>query len=294
MKNEQFLPTVERVSTITIVINVLLSVFKLCAGIFARSGAMISDGIHSASDVFSTVIVMIGARISSRSDDKEHPYGHERFECVAAIILALILAITGLSIGYNGIRIIASRSEIGVEAPGMLALIAAIVSIVVKEAMFWYTRYYAKKVDSSSLMANAWHHRSDALSSVGALAGIGGAILGYPILDPIASVVICLFILKVAYDIFKDALNRMVDRSCDQKTEDALRATALSVEGVKDVDLLHTRLFGNRTYVELEIACDGEQKLKDAHAIAEKVHSSIEHGFPEVKHVTVHVNPTSE
>jgi cation diffusion facilitator family transporter len=175
--------------------------------------------------------------------------------------------------------------------PGMLALIAAIVSILSKEAMYWYTRYYAKKIDSSALMADAWHHRSDAFSSVGALIGIGAARLGYPIMDSIASLVIFVFIVKAAYDIFKDAVDKMVDHSCDEETENQIRACVMKTKEVRGIDLLHTRIFGNKIYVDLEIIVDGSMPLRDAHSIAESVHSEIEQSFPKVKHIMVHVNP---
>ena len=157
--------------------------------------------------------------------------------------------------------------------------------------MFWYTKHYAKKLDSGALMADAWHHRSDALSSVGALIGIAGARLGFPVLDPIASLVICAFIVKAAYDIFKDAIDKMVDHSCDKETEDALRQCALSQNGVLSVDLLQTRVFGNKIYVDIEIGADGTKTLSEGHAIAEQVHAAIEKEFPKVKHIMVHVNP---
>ena len=184
-----------RVSVISVIVNLVLSVFKLLAGIFAHSGAMISDAVHSASDVFSTFIVMIGVTISGKQADEEHPYGHERMECVAAIVLAVILFATGLGIGWSGLQKIMQSQQQTLEAPGALALIAAIVSIVTKEWMYWFTKIAADKIHSGALMADAWHHRSDALSSIGALVGIAGAQLGFPVLDPIASVVICLFIL---------------------------------------------------------------------------------------------------
>lgn len=281
-----------KVSFVSIVTNVILSVFKLFAGFFAHSGAMVSDAIHSASDVFSTFVVIIGIKISSKESDKEHPYGHERMECVAAIVLATILAITGLGIGSSAAeKLIAGHYETLV-VPGMLALIAAILSIVVKEAMFWYTRINAKRIDSGALMADAWHHRSDALSSVGALIGIGGAQLGFPVMDSIASLVICIFILKAAYDIFKDAVDKMVDKACDEETEEQLKSCALAQDGVLGIDLLHTRTFGNKIYVDIEISADGNMSLFEAHNIAEQVHDSIEQSFPKVKHIMVHVNPS--
>ncbi len=280
-----------RVSYVSIAVNLLLSLLKLAAGLLARSGAMVSDAVHSASDVFSTLVVMVGVRLSSKDSDREHPYGHERMECVAAIVLAAVLFATGLFIGYGGVRKIVGAETEDLAVPGLLALAAALVSIVVKEAMFWYTRHYARQVDSDALMADAWHHRSDALSSVGALLGIGGARLGFPVLDPLASVVICIFIGKASFDIFRDAVDKLVDHSCDEETEAAIRGAALAREGVERIDLLRTREFGSRIYIEMEIAVNGELPLREAHAVAEAVHDGIEAAFPKVKHVMIHVNP---
>ena len=282
-----------RVSYISILGNVLLSVFKLMAGIFAHSGAMITDAVHSASDVFSTFVVMIGIKISARASDKEHPYGHERMECVAAIVLATILCITGLGIGKNAIAKLQDGNDAGMVIPGILALVAAIVSIVVKEAMFWYTRGAAKKIDSGALMADAWHHRSDALSSVGALVGILFARNGYPMMDAVASLIICVFIVKASYDIFKDAVDKMVDKACDEETERELRKFVEAQPGVLGVDLLQTRVFGNKIYVDLEIGADENSTLKESHQVAEQVHDKLEIQFPKVKHIMIHVNPKS-
>ncbi len=290
-KEEEFERVAMRVSAVSIIANFALTVFKLSAGILAHSGAIISDAIHSASDVFSTIVVIIGIRISRKESDKNHPYGHERLECVAAIVLATILAFTGLGIGYSALRQIAGGDYANLTVPGRLALVAAAVSILVKEAMYQYTKINARRIDSGALMADAWHHRSDALSSVGALIGIGGARLGFPILDPVASVVICVFIEKAAYEIFMDAVDKMVDKACDEETEAALRECAATQEGVLGVDLLHTRVFGNKIYVDIEICADGGETLRRAHETAERVHDSIEKNFPKVKHIMVHVNP---
>lgn len=289
--NNDFEKVAMKVSFVSIAANVVLSVFKLFAGIVAHSGAMISDAVHSASDVFSTIVVIIGIRISGRKSDKEHPYGHERMECVAAIVLATVLAVTGLGIGYGAVGKILSGDYAGLEVPGLMALLAAVISIAVKEAMYWYTRHSAKKIDSSALMADAWHHRSDALSSVGALAGIAGARIGFPICDAVASLCICFFIAKAAYDIFKDAVDKMVDKACDEATENELKNCALAQEGVLGVDLLRTRVFGNKIYVDIEIRADGNESLREAHGVAERVHDSIEGNFARVKHIMVHVNP---
>ena len=288
--NENMEKTAMKVSIISIIANVVLAAFKLVAGILAHSSAMLSDAIHSASDVFSTFVVMIGIKIASKEPDEEHPYGHERMECVAAIILATILCITGLGIGKNALEFITGNSS-EMSVPGMLALIAAIVSIIVKEAMFWYTRHYAKKIDSGALMADAWHHRSDALSSIGAFIGIIFARMGYVMMDSIACLVICVFIVKAAYDIFKDAIDKMVDKSCSLEVEAEIRTIVMSVDGVKGIDSLSTRLFGNKMYVDIEIRADGEKTLNETHEIAEAVHDSIEAQFEKVKHIMVHVNP---
>lgn len=292
MQNEQEYEKVAmKVSKVSIIVNLALTILKLAAGVIAHSGAMISDAIHSASDVFSTIVVIIGIKISGKASDKDHPYGHERMECVAAIVLATILAATGLGIGYTAVEKIAGGNYANLVVPGMMALVAAILSIVMKEGMYQYTRVYAKKIDSGALMADAWHHRSDALSSVGALIGIAGARMGFPILDPVASVVICFFIEKAAYEIFMDAVDKMVDKACDEEVEAELTECALSQEGVQGVDLLHTRVFGNKIYVDIEIRVDGEMRLRDAHGIAEHVHDAIEKNFSKVKHIMVHVNP---
>ena len=291
MGKNEFQKVANKVSFVTIIGNVVLSIMKLLAGVIAHSSAMISDAIHSASDVFSTFIVMIGIKLSSKSADKEHPYGNESVYCVGAIVLSIVLLITGLGIGADALKDITQGDYSNLQVPGMLALIAAIVSIASKEGMYWYTRHYAKKIDSSALMADAWHHRSDAFSSIGALVGIAGARMGFPVMDSIASLVIFLFIVKAAYDIFKDAMDKMVDHSCDEETENQIRENVKQNQNVQGIDLLQTRIFGNKIYVDMEIALDGSMPLQEAHNIAESVHDSIEQNFPKVKHIMVHVNP---
>lgn len=289
--NEQIAMTVSKNS---IIVNLLLSVVKLLTGVFGNSSAMISDAVHSASDVFSTVIVMIGVKISGKESDQNHQYGHERLECVAAILLAVILAATGLGIGYSGIRMIAIGDAAVIQIPTMLPLIAAVLSIVIKEAMYWYTIVAARKINSGALKADAWHHRSDALSSVGSFVGILGANLGFPILDPLASIVICAFILKAAFDIFWDAVGKLTDEACDQSLVEEMQRQVMSMDGVLAIDDMKTRMFGSKAYVDVEIECDGNMTLFEAHDIAEAVHESIERAFPQVKHCMVHVNPYKE
>ena len=280
-----------RVSFVTIIGNVVLAVFKFLAGIIASSSAMVSDAVHSFSDVFSTIIVIIGVKISSRESDASHRYGHERMECMASMGLATVLFATSLGIGYSGLTKIISSDYSSLATPGLLALIAAIVSITIKELMYHYTMHAAKKINSSSLKADAWHHRSDALSSVASLIGIGGAMMGVKILDPIVSIIICLVIVKAAFDILKESIDKLVDKSCDEETIKKMEDTVLSIDGVLDLDDIKTRLFSNKIYVDIEICADGDLTLWDAHEIAENVHDKIEEDFKDVKHCMVHVNP---
>lgn len=283
-----------RVSTISIIVNLLLTIIKLVAGVIARSGAMVSDAVHSASDIISTVVVIWGVKLSSQKEDAEHPYGHERMESVAAVALAGLLMVTGASIGLSGVKTILAGIHGNFIIPGKLALAAAIISILLKELMYHYTRFAAKKVDSPSLLADAWHHRSDALSSVGSLIGIGGAIIGFPIMDPIACVVISLLIIKVSYDIAKQAFDQMLDHACEPSLEKKMVEVVKAQNGVINLDSLTTRKFGSKIYVDVCIAADGSLTLKEGHDIAQAVHEQIEHNFPSVKHCMVHVNPYEE
>ena len=213
-----------RMAAVGILGNIFLAAFKLCAGIFGHSAAMLSDSIHTLSDIFATIVAYIGVSISKKEADDNHPFGHDRLECVASLILAVILFMTGAGIGMECLRSIISGSyKEGSMVPGLLAVAAAIVSIAVKEAMFWYTMHYATKLKSSAFKADAWHHRSDALSSIGALVGIIGARHGFAILDPIAGVGICIAVLAVAIGIFRDAIEKMLDTACDEEFESGLR-----------------------------------------------------------------------
>lgn len=284
----------KRLSAVGIGGNILLSAFKLIAGIFGRSGAMVSDAVHSLSDVFATIIAFLGVKLSEKQADESHPYGHERFECVASMVLGVILGVTGVGIGYTGVRNIFSGDFRNLQTPTVLPLVAAIVSIVAKEIMYRYTMHYAKMMNSAAFEADAWHHRSDAFSSIGSLIGIVGARLGLPVMDPIASVVIAAFILKVAYEIIRDALDQMMDSTAGADYEEKLTHFIEGSEGVEGIDLLHTRKFSSRIYVDVEIAVDRNSSLIAAHEIAERVHDGIEENFPEVKHVMVHVNPGKE
>lgn len=282
---------IRRLSLVSLIGNALLSGFKLLAGVWGHSGAMISDAIHSFSDVLTTFIAWFGVKVSRRAADASHPYGHERLECVASLFLGIVLMGTGIGVGRAGLETIFSGQYETITPPGAIALVAAVLSIVSKEAMYWYTRYYAKLIHSDAFMADAWHHRSDAFSSIGSLIGIGGAMLGFPVMDSVASVVICVFILKVAYDILKDAVVKMLDTSCGEQYEAELQKFVSEQKDVVCVDTLHSRMFGSKVYVDLEIEVDGSKTLQEAHDVAERVHTELEHRFPDIKHVMVYLNP---
>lgn len=287
MKNNEKIAI--KVSVISIILNCLLTLIKFISGVISKSSAMISNSVHSLSDVLSTFVVIIGVKISNKKADSDHPYGHERIECVSAIILSGMLFIIGALIGINGIKNVTNSSNLVM--PGVLALIASIISIISKEAMYQYTIRVSKKINSAALKADAWHHRSDALSSIGSFIGILGSRLGFKIFDPLASVIISLCIIKVSIDIFKDAIDKMVDKSCDKEVIDKVISVIEKNESVKNIDDIKTRQFGNKAYVDVEISVDENLLLKDAHKVAEEIHNSVENEINIVKHCMVHVNP---
>lgn len=285
---------IRNMSFVSVAGNAVLSGFKFFAGVTGNSGAMISDSIHSFSDVITTVIAWIGVKVSKKEADSSHPYGHERIECIASLLLGIILLTTGLGVGKVGLEHILSGSYATLAVPSTIALVAAIVSIASKEAMYWYTRYYAKLIHSSAFLADAWHHRSDAFSSIGSLIGIAGAMLGFPVMDSIASVVICLFIVKASYDILKDGVVKLLDTSCGESYNKKMEEYIAGQDGVVCVDSLRSRMFGNKVYIDLEIQVDGKKSLRDAHEVAQRIHDKVEHAFPDVKHIMVHLNPANE
>ena len=276
-----------RVAVASVCVNAALFAFKLIAGILSGSVAMISDAAHTVSDLATTLIVIAGYRLSRKKSDRSHPYGHERFECVAAIMLSVVLAVTGGLIGWNAIGSITSGSYRGGVQMGGLALSAAVVSIVLKEVMFHIVNRTAKRINSSSLRADAWHSRSDGISSIGSFAGILGAMLGAPILDPIMGIFVCLMILFAAVTIFRESVKKMTDEAADEETESKILKLATEADGVLGVKKLQTRKFGDRLYVELELEVDGTLSVAQAHSISEAVHNSIEAAFLIVKHCIV-------
>ncbi len=277
-----------KVEYTTLAANMILSVIKVTVGFLASSAAMIADGIHTVSDVITTVAVIVGMKFSSLPDDEEHPYGHEKIESVVAKMLSLVLMATALFIGYSGIRTILRHQY---TRPGIMAVAAAVLSIAVKEIMYRYTIKAADKLNSAALKADAWHHRSDAFSSVGTLIGIAGARIGFPVLDPLAAIVVCFMIIKVGCSIFIQSFNELIDRAADRETNEKMKNTIRQINGVRKIDMLKTRIHGSKIYVDVEIAVDAQCSVKEGHIIAEEVHDNIEESFSNVKHCMVHVNP---
>lgn len=278
--------TALKVSQVAIAGNIALALFKGFAGIVGHSSAMLSDAIHTATDVISTFVLMVGIRLSNRKADSSYPYGYERMENIAAMILAMILAMAGIGVGVSGLEKVWTGNY-GQAIPGVLALVAAVVSILMKEGMYWYMRAAAQKVRSSALMADAWHQRSDALSSVGSFVGVLGARLGMPALDPLASLLICGFILHTAWDIFREAVSKVTDQAACSDTCDAIAEVIQKARGVQGLSQLRTRLFGERVYVEADVYADGSLPLHRADALEADVQLAVEAAFPQVKRCRV-------
>lgn len=281
-----------KVSLITVLINFLLFLFKLIMGLIAHSKAMVSDAIHSLSDVISTFVVIIGLIFSANAPDKEHPYGHERIESVIAIILAFFLFLTGMGIGILGIKDVLLSSSLKI--PGTLALVAALVSILVKEGMFQYTKRVAKKLASVSMMADAYHHRSDALSSIGSFIGIFLSRLGLVVFDPLCSIVICILIVKSSIEIFMDATKGMIDKSCDDKVKNQIITMIMNTDNNLVINDLKTRMFASKIYVDAELALDGSLTLNESNNIVNNIHDVVEKELPIIKHLNIRTIPKSE
>ncbi|MDD5922457.1 MAG: cation diffusion facilitator family transporter [Eubacteriales bacterium] len=283
---------ISKVSRIGIGMNLVLTIGKLAAGILGYSQAMISDAVHSLSDVFGSAVVLIGGKISSRAADEEHPYGHERFECIASMIVGNTLFFAAVLILWTAGKSLFHPSDIRI--PSALPLIAAVVSIVTKEGLYQYTNRYAQKINSVSLKASAKDHRSDALSSIGSLAGIAGARLGFPVLDPVAGIVISFFIFRSSFEIFRDTADQVLDTACPKETEERFRSEIEEIGGISHIDDIRTRQFSSRIYVEVEISMPGDMSLFETHQKAKDIHDTLERENPEIKHIMVHVNPAEE
>ncbi len=289
----EYVKQVNRVSAVTLAGNAVLALAKFLGGALAHSAALLSDAAQSLGDCFSAGVVIVGVHIAGRKSDKDHPYGHERMECIAALILAAVFTATAIVIALQAVESIVSIAggELP-DAPTLAALLTAIGSIVVKGGLYIYTERRAKKLRSSALHGMAVDHLSDSLSSVGAIVGIVGAMCGVAVLDPIASLFISFMIVRTAWGICRLAVDQLVDKSASAETEKEIEDVVLSTEGVERIDVLRTRQYGNKVFVDLEIAVRADLSLIDAHRIAERVHARVEHEIDEsIKHCMVHVNP---
>lgn len=286
------------VTLIGSVVNIILTVFKIFAGVLGRSTAMIADGIHSLSDLLSDIVVIVFVKISAKGRDKDHDYGHGKFETFATLIISLMLIVVAVNLmsgGINKIRQILDGGE--VSSPGMIALWAAVASIVLKEILYHYTIIQGRALNSPMMIANAWHHRSDAFSSVGSLLGIAGAIfLGdkFVILDPITGCVISIFILVMAVKMSVPAIKELLDVSLPDEVEQQIVSTAKSIQGVIDLHELKTRREGPGIIMEGHLVLDSDISLKEAHNISKKVEESLRKEFGPETQISLHLEPEDD
>ena len=278
-------------------VNVVLLLFKFVAGIVGHSAAMIADAVHSLSDFVTDIIVLVFVRISGKPTDKSHEYGHGKYETLATTLIGLALLIVAVGIVYSALTKIIAWAEGGtLEAPGMLALWAALLSIILKEAVFHYSMVEARKLKSQAVEANAWHHRSDALSSIGTAIGIGGAIfLGerWTVLDPMAGIIVGIFIIKVAIDLLRNGIGDLMEHSLPDEVESEILQLAGSIPGVTEPHDLHTRRIGNHYAIELHILMDDDISLREAHNKSEEVENILREHYGKETHISVHVEPKS-
>jgi len=276
-------------------VNVILLLFKFVAGIVGHSAAMVADAVHSLSDFVTDIIVLVFVHISGKPEDKDHEYGHGKYETLAMTIIGAALLLVAVGIVYSGLTKILVWFQGGVlKAPGMLALWAALLSVVLKEAVYHYSMAEARKLNSQAVEANAWHHRSDALSSIGTAIGIGGAIfLGqrWAVLDPVASIIVGIFIIKVSVDLLRNGIGDLMEHSLPDDVEDEILRLAASVPGVVEPHELRTRRLGNHYAIELHILMDGKITLCEAHDKASEVEDILRAHYGPETHIAVHVEP---
>ncbi len=278
------------------VLNVFLAIIKVIAGIIGRSSALISDAVNSISDIMTNVVVMVSGKFSHKGRDEDHPYGHEKFDSMVSVLLGVAILITAFEIGKRAVSVIYEFIYFGqaIETPGYIALIVALMTIVIKEFMYHFTKRAAKKAHSSSLNAQALDHRSDELASLGAFIGISGSMLGVHLLEPVASLFITFFVARVGYNIIRSGISQVVDEAADANTIEIIKKIIYSHQEVTNIDELRTRQFGMKLYVDLEIEVDRNLSLCQAHEIAEKVHDHIEEELESVLHCMIHVNPSKK
>ncbi len=284
-----------RVTIVGSVVNLLLLIFKFVAGIVGHSAAMVADSVHSLSDFVTDIVVVLFVRLSGRPADEDHDYGHGKFETLATLFVSLVLLGVAVMLFVNGvIDIVSALHGEKLETPGLVALIAAAASIVIKEILYRYTVRCGKKLNSQVVVANAWHHRSDALSSIGVLVGVAGAILlggSWSILDPIAATIVSIFIAKVAYNLLMPSLEELLERSLPKEVEQRILEIILSVDGVSSPHHLRTRRIGNAYAIEVHIRMDGDMTLAQSHAVTTTVERLLKQEFGDSTHVGIHTEP---
>lgn len=284
-----------KVTVVGSIVNLLLIIFKFAAGILGRSSAMIADAVHSLSDFITDVIVIAFVKISGRPNDKDHEYGHGKYETLAALLIGVILLLVGFGIAYNGLfSIISVIKGEELPAPGMIALIGALVSILMKEGLFQYTVIEGRRLKSDAVIANAWHHRSDALSSIATTIGIGGAILlgnKWTILDPLAGVLVSIFIMTTAVRLIKPSLDELMERSLPESSELEIRSIVEKFEGVYNFHNLYTRKIGGYYAIEFAICMNGDVSVKNAHEIISTIEDKLREQFGDRTHIMIHVEP---
>ena len=298
IENAVRLKQVNKVTLVGFFTNLLLSVGKIMAGIIGKSGAMLADGIHSLSDFVTDIIVLVFIRASSKERDGDHHYGHGKFETFATMLISFGLMVVGVGIFWTGLqKVISSLKGEIINQPGIIALVAALVSILFKESLYWYTIKTGKRINSSAVVANAWHHRSDAFSSVGTAIGISGAIfLGekWRVLDPIASIIVSFFIVKVAWDLANPSVRELLESSLPRKVEDEISAIVQGVSGVKAYHNLRTRKIGNYFAIEVHVKVDKELSVEAAHIIASEIEHRLRDQYGRQTHIGVHIEPHYE
>lgn len=296
MTEQERVKGIYRVTIVGSVVNLLLVVFKFVAGLLGSSSAMIADAVHSLSDFVTDIVVIVFVNISGKPEDEDHRYGHGKYETLATVIIALALFAVGVGILVDGVKDVAAVVNGAVlPAPSMIALIAAALSIVAKELLYRYTAHVGRKLDSQAVVANGWHHRSDAFSSIGVLVGIGGAMLlgeKWRVLDPLAAIVVSAFIIKVAVDLIKPCLDELLERSLPAEVEQEIEQIILSEEGVTSPHHLRTRRIGNRYAIEVHIRMDGNLTLSEAHRITTAVEQKLKSRYGSATHVGIHTEPT--
>ena len=285
-----------KVTIVGSIVNFLLLVFKFFAGIAGHSAAMLADAVHSLSDFITDIVVIVFVRIAGKPEDKGHDYGHGKYETLATAIIGVLLLCVGFGIFWNGASSIYTFLRGGqLESPGVVALVAALVSIVSKEILYQYTVIQGKKLNSQAVIANAWHHRSDALSSIGTAIGIGGAILlgdHWRVLDPVAAVVVSFFIMKVSVRLLIPCVDELLEKSLPEDVEKEIEQTVLSFPGVSQPHHLRTRRIGNYYAIELHVRMDGKITLEEAHSTATAIENKLKEMFGKGTHVGIHVEPT--